>query len=175
MSSKLNKERLLEFLKKIGASATTPGDLYITGGTSALLIGWRDTTIDADIKFDPEPGGVFEAIPKIKREMQINVELAAPDNFIPALKLWKERSQFIGIFGKVRVFHYDFVAQALSKLSRGHEKDLDDVRAMLDRHLLKIDDLVSALNEIKPLLNRYPAIDENNLVERVMEFIKGVT
>jgi hypothetical protein len=46
-------------------------------------LGWRDSTIDVDLSFDPEPDGVFDAIPALKRELSINVELASPLDFIP--------------------------------------------------------------------------------------------
>ena len=83
MAEKLTKEKLLDFLARLGASARTPGACFITGGGSAILLGWRETTIDVDLKFDPEPAGVFDAIPLLKRELSINVELASPDDFIP--------------------------------------------------------------------------------------------
>lgn len=41
-------------------------------GGIALLLGWRETTIDVDLKFDPEPAGVFVAIPGLKRALHIN-------------------------------------------------------------------------------------------------------
>ena len=69
----LTKDKLLKFLDRLGASARAPGTCFITGGGSALLLGWRDTTIDIDLKFDPEPAGVFDAIPGLKRALHINV------------------------------------------------------------------------------------------------------
>jgi hypothetical protein len=44
-----------------------------------VLVGWRGTTIDVDLKMSPEPEGAFEAIAALKDELDINVELAAPD------------------------------------------------------------------------------------------------
>ena len=46
----LTKDKLLKFLDRLGASATTPGTCFITGGGSALLLGWRETTIDRRVK-----------------------------------------------------------------------------------------------------------------------------
>ena len=171
MPSRLDVNKLMMFLEKLGESATSDGNCYLTGGTSALLIGWRDSTIDADIKFDPEPSGVFDAIAKLKYEFDINVELASPDDFIPPLMAWKSRSRFIGKFGRLTVFHYDFTAQALSKLARGHERDIADVNAMLERGLVTSKSLSDGLLEISPDLKRYPAIDENDLQQRVRKFL----
>ena len=58
----LDREKLEAFMQAIGHRATTPGVVYLTGGATALLLGIREQTVDVDIKLDPEPGGVFQAI-----------------------------------------------------------------------------------------------------------------
>ena len=156
----LTKEKLLMFLDRLGASARSPGACFITGGGSALLLGWRETTIDIDLKFDPEPAGVFDAIPGLKRALHINVELAAPSDFLPPLEQWRERSRFIGKYGLVEVYHYDFLSQALSKLERGHVKDLLDVTEMLRRKLATPEELLAHAEAIRSEIKRYPAVDE---------------
>src|SRR6266568_383079 len=171
VAEKLTKEKLLEFLARLGASARTPGACFITGGGSAILLGWRETTIDVDLKFDPEPAGVFDAIPVLKREPSINVELASPDDFIPPLADWRVRSRPIGEFGKLQVYHYDFLSQALSKLERSHAKDLLDVSELLRRILVTPADLLSHAQAIRPQLKRYPAVDEESFLRRVREFL----
>jgi hypothetical protein len=171
MREQLSREKLLEFLKKLGRGATSKGNCYLTGGATAVLIGWRNTTIDVDLKFDPEPEGVFEAIPQLKTDLNINVELASPDDFIPEMQGWRERSQSIGQFDQIAVFHYDFISQALAKLERGHEKDLDDVKQMMARGLVFKEGLARGLEEIRPRLKRYPAIDETQFIEKVNKFL----
>lgn len=169
----LTKAKLLRFLDRLGARARTAGACFITGGGSALLVGWRETTIDLDLKFDPEPVGVFEAIPELKRELQVYVELAAPSDFLPALRGWRERSRFIGRYGLMDVYHYDFVSQALSKLERGHTKDLVDVTEMLNRRLVTAADLRLHTDAIRPHLSRYPALDEASFLQRVEAYLEG--
>ena len=170
----LTKEKLLDFLGRLGASARNPGACFITGGSSAILLGWRETTIDVDLKFDPEPAGVFDAIPALKRSLHLNVELACPSDFLPPLDRWRERSRFIGKYGHLEVFHYDFLSQALSKLERGHAKDLLDVTEMLRRKLVTADDLLAQAEAIRPQLKRYPAVDEDSFLRRVKEFVGGL-
>jgi hypothetical protein len=55
-----------------------------------------------------------------------NIELAAPDDFIPPLPGWEEWSIFIARRGKIDFYHYDLYAQALAKIERGHARDLAD-------------------------------------------------
>ena len=49
MSAPLTKAKLLEFLHRLGNSARSSGACFITGGSSAVLDGWRESTIDVDL------------------------------------------------------------------------------------------------------------------------------
>ena len=86
-------------MQKLAAAARSPGKVYFTGGVTALLLGFREQTIEIDLKLDPEPAGAFEAIARLKERLDLNVELASPDDFIPRVADWRERS---GIEGPVR-------------------------------------------------------------------------
>ena len=119
-----------------GNSAGPAGRNACPLGASALLEGWRESTIDVDLKIDPEPQGIFEAIAELKNELDINIELASPDQFLPEVPDWRDRSTYIERQGSVDFFHYDFRAQALAKLARGHDRDLSDVREMIGRGLV---------------------------------------
>ena len=151
--------RVREFMRFIGDRARGPGRIYFTGGASAVLVGWRNTTVDVDIKLDPEPAGVFGAIARAKEALNMNVELAAPDDFIPALPGWRARSVFVAQHGPVGFLHYDFHAQALAKIERGHAQDLEDVRAMGRLGLIGTSRLSRLFDAVAPDLVRYPAID----------------
>ena len=123
-----------------------------------LLEGWRPSTIDVDIRVEPDRDALLREIPRIKEELQINVELASPD-FIPELPGWKERSRQFAREGDVRFLHYDFYAQALSKIERGHAQDLADAREMVRRGLVEPARLLELFEAIVPALYRYPALD----------------
>ncbi len=161
----------MEFLKKLGKASTGPGHVYLTGGASAVLIGWRSTTIDIDLKFEPAPPGGFQAIAQLKDELEINVELAAPDEFIPALQGWKDRSRWIETYGQVSFYHYDFYAQALAKIERGLAKDLGDVREMVAAGLVVPSRLLQLFENAKEDLLKYPAIDAESFEAEVVAFV----
>jgi hypothetical protein len=57
------------------------------------------------------------------------------------------------------VHNFDFYSQALSKIERGFEQDLEDVAAMLRDELVEPGQLRELFTEIEPSLFRYPAID----------------
>lgn len=167
-----NAAKVREFMRFVGDRAKGAGRVYLTGGASAVLVGWRSTTVDVDIKLDPEPPGVFDAIARAKEVLDMNVELAAPDDFIPALPDWRSRSVFIARHGPVAFLHYDFHAQALAKIERGHTQDLEDVEAMRRLKLIEAGRLSLLFDAVEPHLARYPAIDPASFRDQVREALR---
>jgi hypothetical protein len=155
----VDRERLQTFLRALGEAARERGTVYLTGGTTALLHGWRSSTVDVDLKLEPESDSLLRALPRLKEELEINVELASPDGFLPELPGWRERSPFVGAEGPLTIRHYDLFSQALAKIERGHVRDVGDVAEMLNRGLVSPAKLRSLFEEICPFLYRFPAID----------------
>ena len=165
-----NKLKVQSFMVSLGGLVRGSGAIYLAGGATAVLHDWRSMTIDIDIKPDPEPLGLFEALAILKDELDINVELASPDQFIPAIPGWRERSLFIARHGPVSFYHYDPFGQALSKLQRRHERDVCDARSMLLSGLIQLDRLWAMFQQIEPQLIRYPGIDPASFRDAVKEF-----
>jgi len=159
MRTPVDAERLAILMRQLGAAAGQSGRVYFTGGATAVLEGWRASTIDVDLKMVPDQDQLFRAIPRLKEELSINVELASPADFIPELPGWETRSRAIGTEGSLTFYHYDFYAQALAKIERGHAIDLEDVDQMIRRGLIEPPRLLELLDVIEPDLPRYPALD----------------
>lgn len=162
---------LQQFMKALGAAATSPARIYVVGGATSVLLGWRDSTIDIDLKIIPESDEILKSLPQLKERLLINIELASPDDFIPELPGWPERSRFIQQEGKLTFLHYDFYAQALAKIERGHALDLQDVRHMIRDGLVEPRRLLELFTAIEDQLYRYPALDAatfRRAVERVV-------
>jgi hypothetical protein len=171
MRHPLTPERIRLFMRAFGAEADRDTRLYFTGGATAVLLGWRASTIVLDIKLEPDSDALLRAVPRLKERLAVNVELASPGDFIPELPAWRERSQFIAQEGRVTFLHYDFTAQALAKIERGHTQDLQDVREMLARGLTRREDLARRFAEIEPQLYRYPAIDPKSFDRAVPRIV----
>jgi hypothetical protein len=163
-------DRTRAFLSRLAGAARQPVTAYLTGGSTAVLLGWRDTTIDIDLKLVPDSDTLLRAIPALKEELEINVELASPDLFIPVPPGWEDRSPWEATEGMLTVRHFDLTAQAMAKLERGHARDLDDVRAMLDRDLVSREGLLAFLDAVDDELYRFPAIDPA-LFRRAVEVV----
>lgn len=172
MRRSVDQARLDRLMVELGRRARGPGRIYLTGGATALLFGWRGSTVDVDLKLDPEPPGIFEAIAQLKDELEMNVELASPDQFIPPVPGWRERSIHIVRCGEIDFYHFDLVSQSLAKLARGYDRDLDDVRAMLDRGLVAADQLLEGFEQIEADLLRYPGIDSTAFAHRARSFVE---
>ena len=114
----VDRQRLMGLLTALGKEARAAGRVYLTGGASAVLFDWRSSTIDVDLKFEPERDEVLRVIPEIKEAPEVNIELghSSPGDFIPELPGWRDRSRYIVREGWLDFHHYDFYAQALSKL-----------------------------------------------------------
>jgi hypothetical protein len=168
-----DKAKLVAFMEALGKRVGGSGTVYLTGGATALLFGWREKTIDIDIKADPEPPGFFEAIAELKEMLDTNVELASPDLFIPELPGWRERSPFIQRSGQVDFRHFDFYSQVLAKLERGHERDMNDVLEFKKQRLVDPKKLLELFTQIRPLIKKFPAIDELSFAKIVEDFCRN--
>lgn len=132
-----------------------------------VIVGWREATVDIDVLFAPENDQLLHAIPELKEDLEVNVELAFPGHFVPLPAGWEERSPFIERIGTVTFRNVDFYAQALSKLERGHDRDLSDVKAMVSLGLVEPERLRALFAEIVPALYRFPAIDHTSFAAAV--------
>jgi len=155
----VDKSRIEAFLQALAREATTDTKVYLVGGTSAVLIGWRQSTVDVDLVMRPDSDAMLRAIPRLKERLKMNVEIASPDQFIPVPAGWEERSPVIARIGRVTFHHYDFTAQALAKLERGHARDLADVQAMATAGLIGGTEVRRQFALVETQLYRFPAVD----------------
>lgn len=171
MRQKVDAHRVETFMRSLGQATGSSTSVYLVGGCSAVLLGWRESTIDIDLKFVPEVDAILREIPQLKERLQINIELAAPDDFIPPLPGWQARSRFIIKEGALEFFHYDFYSQALAKIERGHSIDRADVLEMIKRGLVEPNRLLRLFSDIEPQLYRYPAIDPASFRKSVEDIV----
>ena len=134
-----------------------------------MLVGWRATTRDVDLRVEPvtATGPLGDVIADLKGELDISVEFASPPDFIPELPGWRDRSPFVEHVGSITIRHFDFYSQALAKTRRGIDADASDVAAMLAAGLIAPDTAWELYDAIVPELRRYPAIDEPSFRARM--------
>lgn len=157
-------------MRELAGDSRAAGRVYLTGGASAVLLEWRSSTVDIDIKVIPEDDRVIRALAPLKERLQLNIELASPSDFIPELPGWQERSPFIAREGQLSFHHYDFYAQCLAKIERAHRKDRADVAMMFETGLVDRARLFALFEIIEPQLYRYPAIDPTSFRRAVAAY-----
>lgn len=172
MREAVTADRIRLLMKRLGSAAKESVRIYVTGGATAILQGWRSSTVDVDLKMVPERDELFRAIPGLKEELHVNIELASPPDFIPALPGWEDRSLFIAREGRAEWFHFDPYSQALAKIERWHPRDLEDVERLIRSGFVEPARLREFFEAIKPQLIRYPAIDQASFARRVEEVVR---
>ncbi len=168
-----DSDRIRRFMHRLGSEADAETRVYFTGGATAVLLGWRRSTIDIDIRIVPETDRLLRVIPLLKEELRINVELASPADFIPVLAGWEDRSLFIASEGRIAFYHFDPYAQALAKIERSHAQDLEDVQALVRMGLVDRRHALEYFQRIEPDLYRYPAIDPRSFRRAVEETFRA--
>lgn len=162
-------------MSELARSAPHPGPyrVFFVGGGTAVLEGWRESTIDADLHSDEDE--IFHDVQGIKERLQLNIEFARPEDFVPALAGSEDRHVFIETVGKVSFYHYDPYAQLLSKVVRGFNRDMQDAGRFLDSGMVDRERFRSLVNGIPDAAYaRYPALSRQAVLEAVDDFLSQI-
>ncbi len=173
MREELTRERLILLMKELARTAPRRGPfrVYIIGGGTAVYLGWRRSSIDVDL-FCDQPA-VFRDIQAIKERLNMNVEFARPEDFVPPLKGSDDRHIFIDKVGAVAFYHYDPYAQLLSKVVRGFQRDMDDAHEFVRSGMVdagRFRDLVASIPDTA--YARYPTLSRDGVEDAVEAFLK---
>lgn len=152
-----------KFLKGLGRTYRKPGRLYLAGGAALVHMGLRSgSTLDIDVVIEAaNEDEMVTAIRHLVDQMQINIEFASPGDFIPLPAQWMAHSRYIGRYGSIEVFYFDFYNLALSKISRGNDRDLIDVKLLVQQNIITLDELDAAYQEVLPRMGKRPYFNLN--------------
>jgi hypothetical protein len=174
MRAEMTRDRLRALMRELARTAPPKGPyrVYLVGGGTAVFAGWRESSIDADLFSDQEE--VFHDIQGIKERLNVNVEFAKPEHFVPALRDSSKRHVLIESIGDVSFYHYDPYAQILSKIVRGFERDLDDARHFMESGMVESGTLRTLVEEIpESAYSRYPNLSRSAVREAVSAFLSS--
>lgn len=167
MSPDVDADRVRALVRFVADRVNDEATLYLVGGTTAVVVGWRASTLDIDLYVEPDSDPVARAIADARRVLDVYVEYAWPAQFVPELDGWRERSPAVMRVGTITVRHYDPYSQALAKLRRAHAQDLADVAAMLANGLIVRDRARELFASAFPRLFRYPSVDATALQQMI--------
>ena len=172
MRSEMTRDRLLALMEELSRTAPRKGTfrVYLVGGGTAVYAGWRDSSIDVDLFSEEE--SVFRDIQGIKERLNVNVEFARPEDFVPPLPGSSGRHVFIASIGRVTFSHYDPYAQVLSKIVRGFERDLEDARNFVASGMVSPERLRALVEKIpERVYAKYPSLTKSAVREAVETFL----
>jgi hypothetical protein len=175
MRRSLTREGIRDLMQELARSAPRRGTyrVFLVGGGTAVLEGWRESTIDADLYSDEDE--IFRDIQGIKERLQVNIEFARPEDFVPALVGSETRHVFIETIGRVSFYHYDPYAQLLSKVVRGFDRDMLDARSFLASGRVDAERFRDLVSEIPDAAYaRYPALSREAVREAVNDFLARI-
>ena len=88
------------------------------------------------------------------------------------------QSKWIGRYGTVDVFYFDFYSITLTKIQRGNTRDINDVRLLVQQKIITLQGLDAAYQEILPQVGNgpYAWLDPEHFAERyaaVRQLLQG--
>jgi hypothetical protein len=172
MREELTRDRLISLMKELARTAPPDGNyrVYLLGGGTAVYLGWRRSSIDVDLFSDQQD--VFGDIQAIKERLNMNIEFARPEDFVPPLRGTLDRHVFIDTIGRISFYHYDPFAQLLSKVVRGFQRDLDDAKEFVRRGMVDPRRFRNLVAEIPDsAYARYPSLSRSGVEEAVEIFL----
>src|ERR1700691_4391429 len=103
MRDRASAESVRRLMRELGRVASAPARVYLVGGATAVIAGWRETTVDVDVRIEADDE-LLRHLPGLKERLGVNIELASPADFLPELPGWRERSRFLFRAGPLEIF-----------------------------------------------------------------------
>jgi hypothetical protein len=163
MRHNVTRTDIEKFLTALGRAFRKPGRLYLAGGAALVHMGLRGgSTMHVDVVIETtDEDAMVTAIRRIVEQMQINVEFSSPGDFIPIPTQWATQTKYVGRYGSVDVFYFDFYSLALRKISRGNDRDLIDVKLLLQQKVITLEGLDEVYREVLPRMGKRPYFNLN--------------
>jgi hypothetical protein len=175
MRDRLTRESLQALMRELARSAKSQRHyrVYLVGGGTAVLEGWRDSSIDADLYAKQDD--IFRDVQNIKERLNLNIEFARPEDFVPPLEGSGTRHVFIETVSRVSFYHYDPYAQLLSKVVRGFARDLVDAKAFVTSGMVDPDQFRKLVQGIpESVYSKYPRLSAGGVRAAVDDFLSSL-
>jgi hypothetical protein len=148
MPARLQPELITRFLALIGKRYPYPTRLYIFGGGAVVWLGSPRPTVDLDYTAEPRTESLRAVLAQTAVEMDVDLEEAIPADFVPLPDGAEARHQLIGTFGKIAVYPLDPYSQAIMKIARALETDMEDVAFLVHNRHIELETLGRCIQEV---------------------------
>jgi hypothetical protein len=154
----VSQANIEQFLQVLAMTFQQPSNLYLTGDAVLVHLGLRSstsTTLGMVVEAADEEQ-MMSAIKRCAERVHLTAVFTSPEDFIPIPWTWQDHAPYVGPYGYIDVFYFDYISLALSKIAQGSEQDLNDVWLLVRQRLLSLHDLDNAYLEIQPRMGRKP-------------------
>jgi hypothetical protein len=154
----ISRVNIEQFLQLLGAQFQQPSNLYLTGNAVPVHLGLRAGTtniLQLVVETDDE-ARMSAVISRCAEAVHLNVEFASPEDLLPIPWTWQDTSQYIGPYGYIDAFYFDFVSLALGKIAQGGEADLQDAWLLVQHKVVSLHELDNAYLDIQPRMGKKP-------------------
>lgn len=154
----ITRANIEQFLQALARQVPEPSNLYLTGNAVFVHLGLRASTnnilqLVVETTDDEQMTALMQ---RCASSLHLNLEFSSPEDLVPIPWTWQDQARYVGPYGYIDVFYFDFVSLALSKLAQGSESDLNDIWLLVQQKLLTLHALDDAYLEIQPRLGRKP-------------------
>jgi len=136
----LDKQTIESFLHGLGQMFHKAGQVYVMGEAALIHLGVRpgfiqDLEINVVARNNEDQDQLFAAVRQLGRQMDIGIEMVPflLGRMFPLPRHWKRQARYIGRYGSIDAFYFDFATLALMKMYRGTTRDIKDVKRLLER------------------------------------------
>ena len=161
-------ERLLE---APGRRVRNPHTVHLVDGTSAVLVGWRDSTRDIDVRPEPDSDQLLEALSELKDQLDVNIELASPLDYLPDLPGWPDRSPYQGRYGQIDVRTSTSACRRWRSSSGASIRTWSTSEPRSTRGLASADELESGWRQMQDRLFRFPSVNAEGVGRRLRDVL----
>lgn len=147
-----------QFLQALSRLTRQYSRIYLAGEAALVHLGLRTgTSNDIDVVIDTSSEEEMKmALQRCMQSFRLNARFSSPEDIVPVPWNWDTRARQIAVYGSIEVYYYDLPSLALSKIALGNERELYDVRLMLQQRIITMDDLDNTYLEVQPRMGKKP-------------------
>ncbi len=154
----ISRTSIEQFLQALSSLTHQYSRLYLAGEAALVHLGLRaGTSNDIDLVIETSNEEEMQvALQRCMQALHVSVRFASPEDVIPVPWKWDTRARAISIYGSLEIFYFDLPSLALSKIALGNDRELYDVRLMLQRQVVTMDELDNTYLEVQPQMGKKP-------------------
>lgn len=147
-----------QFLQALSRLTNQYSRLYLAGEAALVHLGLRSgTSNDIDVVIETSSEEEMQAaLQRCMQVLRLNVRFASPEDLVPVPWDWGTHARQIAIYGSIEAYYFDLPSIALGKIAIGNERELYDVRLMLQQRVITMDELDNTYLEVQPRMGKKP-------------------